>query len=97
VLLARLRGPEPHRLRDPCPRQPCAAGREQQACFEPLDLGAGGGKQGERVQEVFGVQLVGTPEGELCEVDRRRRDGGWAPRAGRYRIRRQLRQPPAAS
>lgn len=80
MLLAGLRGVEPHRISDLRPGQSSAASDEQQAGFQPFDLGARRRDQCECAQDVLGCQPIRAPQREVAEVHRRGRDGCWPPR-----------------
>src|SRR5699024_6811522 len=81
VLLAGLRGAEPHRVRDLCPGESCAPGEEQQTRLHAVDLRTSGRQQGECRTQVLLVELTGAPERVLGEIH----SGRWyrwrAPRA----------------
>lgn len=96
MLLARLWGVEAHGVRHLGPGQTPGAGHEQQTCLKPVDLSASGREKGERAQDVLGRQVGGAPEGELQEVDRRRRYWRRPPRPGVERVRAQAEQALAA-
>src|SRR5690625_4141546 len=82
VLLARLRGTEPPRIRDLRPGQPFATSDEQQPRLHPLDLGLRSGDQAESVEQFTGGEVCGAPERVLGKVCCSRRCGGGTPRAG---------------
>jgi len=82
MLLAGLGGVESHRFRDLRPGQAGAAGGEQEAGLEPVNLGARGRQERECTQYAVGSQVGRAPECEVDEVDSRRRDRRWAPRSG---------------
>lgn len=87
MLLAGLRGAEPHRVRDLRPRETHTASGEEETRLQPFDLRPRCGQQGEAVQQGVGALtarfLLGAPQREVGEVDAGRRGGCGPPGSGR--------------